>query len=207
MVREGAHHPITPDETIPGGVMTARRTLFAMLPLAAALSCDSLGTSFAVTPGGGGGPGGGAPPAGTFQASSSGALTENFGGIALFAPADSLGRPFIIQLVGDSVGDIATLVQLTFVGTETPRAVTYEIVTSPLSNQFGSIIVRRQGTSVVGNFLQGTGTVTLTTSTANSVAGRFTVTTTGFLTQDGVSNNTAVITVTGRFNAVPGVRR
>jgi hypothetical protein len=171
----------------------------AVLALAAACSDDPTGPK--------------APAAGKYRLALAGDYAARHTGDAVFGVDGAEGAEYFAVLLGDDVADMANLVILRSgatrleVGTH-QIANTSDQVADPANSVEVLLGVGNDTSSTVGFFDGQGGTVTITKSTADVVAGTFALTVKGLLEQDGDPAEPATLQVSGAFTAeaVAGVQ-
>ena len=154
-----------------------------------------------------------APAAGKYRLDLAGDYAARHTGDALFGVDGSDGSQYFAVLLGDEVEDMANLVILR------SGATRLEVGTHAVANTADQLPddaddveillgVGNDTSSTVGFFDGQSGTVTITKSTADVLAGTFALTVKGLLEEDGANAEPATLQVSGAFTAaaVPGAQ-
>lgn len=171
--------------------------LGAVLALAAACSDDPTGPQ--------------PPAAGKYQLNLAGDYAARHTGDAVFGVDGEEGNEFFAVLLGDDVADMANLVILRG-GTARLEVGTHQVANTSddTPDAEGSVEillgVGNDTSSTVGFFDGRSGSVTITKSTADVLAGTFALTVEGLLEEEGNNAEPATLQVSGAFSAesVPG---
>lgn len=154
-----------------------------------------------------------APAAGKYRLELAGDYAARHTGDAVFGVDGQPGNQFFAVLLGDDVADMANLV--VFRG----GAARLEVGTHQIANTSDDLPdaanaveillgVGNDTSSTVGFFDGQSGTVTITRSSADVVAGSFALTVKGLLEEDGGTAEPATLQVSGAFTAesAPGIQ-
>ena len=146
------------------------------------------------------------PADGTFRIDLSGDYAAKHGGQAIFGVDGDAGHEFFAVLLGTQQDDMANLVILRS-GTTRLELGTHQIAnTSDEAPESGNPVevllgVGTASSSTVGFFDGKSGTIDITKSTADIVAGTFDLVVEGLLEEDGHTAEPATLRVTGAFTA------